>query len=307
MMPRRQFVKLASCAAAWFVAGCVTGNEKGEDEAGAQSVPHDTPPSAARPGRIYKSVKWGMVQVRGSVEAKFRVLKELGYDGVELESPTDLRPDEVRAATAATGLPVHGVVNARHWQIRLSSPDEAVRREGREILAQALRDAHAFGGDSVLLVPGRVEGADETHDDVWQRSIAEIRPVLPVASHLGVRVLIETVWNGFCEQPEQLRDYLDEINSPWVAAYLDLGNVQKFAPTEAWVRTLGARIVKLDIKDWGQQPGFCKIGDGDVNWSDVRTALSDIQFTGWCTAEVAGGGREELADIAARMDRVLGL
>jgi hypothetical protein len=37
----------------------------------------------------------------------------------------------------------------------------------------------------------------------------------------------------------------------------------------------------------------------------VRHALAEIGFSGWCTAEVAAGGREVLADIAQRMDRVL--
>ena len=181
------------------------------------------------------------------------------------------------------------------------------REKGRQILAQAIRDSHAVGGSSVLLVPGRVTGADETHDDVWNRSIPEIRQVLPLASRLGVRILIENVWNGFCETPEQLRDYLDALDSPWVGAYFDIGNVVKFSPSENWIRTLGHRIVKLDVKDWGQENGFCKIGDGDVNWTEVRKALAEIRFTGWCTAEVEGGDRARLVDVTRRMNEVLEL
>jgi hexulose-6-phosphate isomerase len=240
-----------------------------------------------------------------TVAEKFALCRDLGYDGMELVSPADFTAAEVRAASEATGLPVHGLVDMKHWEIRLSSPDAAVREQGVEILKQAIRDAHAFGGFSVLLVPGRVNGADENHDHVWQRSIPCIRQVLPLASQLGVHVLIENVWNGFCETAEQARDYLDEIDSPWVGQYFDIGNVRKFATSESWIETLGSRIVKLDVKDWGQSNGFCKIGDGDVNWPAVRKALDDIRFTGWCTAEVDGGPREVLADIAARMDRVL--
>ena len=256
-------------------------------------------------GRIYKSVKWGMIQAGGSVLDKFRLQKELGYDGMELVSPSDLNADEVRRASEDTGMPVHGLVDMKHWEIRLSSPDAAVRQQGVAILERCLRDCKAFGGSSVLLVPGRVSGSDETHDDVWKRSIVEIRKVLPLASKLGVWILIENVWNGFCETPEQMRDYLDEIASPWVGAYFDIGNCRKFGRSEEWIRTLGGRIVKLDVKDWGDTEGFCKIGDGDVDWPAVRQALAETGFSGWCTAEVSGGGREELADIARRMDRVL--
>ncbi|MEM8946314.1 MAG: sugar phosphate isomerase/epimerase family protein [Planctomycetota bacterium] len=249
-----------------------------------------------------------MIDLSGTVQEKFELCRDLGYDGIELVSPTDnLFADKVREASRETDMPVHGVVDMKHWQIRLSAPIEKQRKKGVEILQQAIRDAHAFGGDSVLLVPGKVTGTDESHDHVWHRSIAGIRQVLPLCSRLGVRVLIENVWNGFCETPEEFRDYLDEIGSPWVGAYFDIGNVVKFSPSENWIRVLRHRIVKLDIKDWGQANGFCKIGDGDVNWSAVRDALSEIDFAGWCTAEVTGGDRGRLEEISKRMDRVLAI
>jgi hexulose-6-phosphate isomerase len=37
-----------------------------------------------------------------------------------------------------------------------------------------------------------------------------------------------------------------------------------------------------------------------------RPALGAIGYDGWATSEVSGGGEAELADIAARMKRVLG-
>jgi len=256
--------------------------------------------------QLYKAVKWGMIEGAPTVLDHFKICKELGYDGMELISPADFSADEVRKASDATGLPVHGLVDMKHWDVRLSSPDAKVREEGVAILRQAILDCHAFGGFSVLLVPGRVNGADETHDHVWSRSIEGIRQVLPLASKLGVQVLIENVWNGFCETPEQLRDYLDEIANPWVASYFDIGNVVKFSPSQNWIRTLGARIVKLDVKEWSTEKGFdAKIGEGDVDWPAVRQALREIGFSGWCTAEVAGGDREWLADVAKRMDQVL--
>lgn len=250
------------------------------------------------------AVKWGMIEEGGTPVEKFKLCQDLGYDGMELISPNNPPVAELRAASTSTGMPIHGLVNDSHWKVRLSAPDQPTRDAGREILEQAIRDASAMGGHTVLLVPG-VVNAEATHEQVWQRSIAEIRKALPLASSLGIRVLIENVWNGFCEKPEQLRDYLDEIDSPWVGSYYDIGNSQKFSPSEDWIRVLGSRIVKLDVKDWGVSAGFCKIGEGDVDWPAVRDALAKINYTGWCTAEVAGGGRERLADIAYRMNKAL--
>src|SRR5204863_8856104 len=157
-------------------------------------------------GRIYKAVKWGMIAGSGTVLEKFQLQKELGYDGMELVSPWDGDADEVRGASEKTGMPVHALVDMKHWEIRLSAPDPTVREKGVAILEQSLRDAKAFGGSAVLLVPGKVTGKDETPDDVWNRSIPEIRKVLPLASKLGLRVCIEDVWNGFCQTPEEARD-----------------------------------------------------------------------------------------------------
>jgi L-ribulose-5-phosphate 3-epimerase len=304
---RRRFLQNSAGAMVGFGlagAGATCAFAAGSETVAARGT--STSDAASLAGRIYKAAKWQMIEVDGSLVDKFRLQKELGYDGMELISPFEFSAADVRAASEATGMPVHGVVDMKHWDIRLSSPDPNVRAEGVAFLEQSLRDAKAFGGDTVLLVPGRV-GAGESHQEVWDRSLAEVRKVLPLASKLGVRILIENVWNGFCETPEEYRDYVDAFESPWVGAYFDIGNCRKFGQSEDWVRTLGPRIVKLDCKDWSESGGFGKIGDGAVDWPAVRQALAEIEFTGWCTAEVQGGGRDELADIVARMNRVLQL
>ena len=253
----------------------------------------------ANRGKIFKSVKFG-----GRPNLKrLQRLKELGFDGVEGSAP-GMDIEGLRKACAEVGLPMHGVVYNKHWKQRLSSPDEATREVSRKGLEAAIRESKAVGGSSVLLVPGAVRGKDETHQHVWDRSIVEIRKVIPLASKLKIHVLIETVWNGFCYKPEQFRDYIDEIDSPWVKAYYDIGNMQKFAPSHEWVRILGKRSLKYDVKDWGKKNGFCALGQGDVDWKKVRAELAKIEFTGWVTREGSDGGDEKTAKL---MDELLDL
>ena len=171
-------------------------------------------------------------------------------------------------------------------------------------LAKAMKESKGVGCTSVLLVPGRVKGDQETHQDLWDRSIRQIRKLIPLAEELRVHILIETVWNGFCCQPEQFRDYIDEIESPWVQAYFDIGNMQKFAPSHEWIRILGKRTLKLDVKDWGSKNGFCPLGQGDVDWKKVRQELEKIEFAGWATREGNDGGLENTVKL---MDQFLGL
>ena len=266
------------------------------------------------PNRILKSIKFGMFGEKISTVEKFKVLKEIGYDGVELNSPGGVNKDEALSASRETGLPIHGVVDSIHWGVRLSSPDKATRAEGLQGLKTALRDTSKVGGSAVLLVPGAVRDAkNENHQQVWERSIEQIHLAIPMAARLGIHILIENVWNGFLYNPkgddkqsaDLLAKYIDEINSPWVGSYFDIGNHQRFGKPAEWIRTLGKRIVKLDVKDWGKSNGFCKIGDGDVDWPDVRNALEEIEFTGWSTAEVGGGNRTRIKEIHDRMNKHL--
>lgn len=291
-MKRRLFLQSGALAG----AGLMAARAPGFAQAGNASQNR----AGANRGLIFKAVKGGA----SVTPQQLAELKRLGFDGIEGSAPGIEDAAALREMVAAAGLRMHGVVDSVHWKQRLSSADAAEREAGRVALEQALRDARAVGGSSVLLVVGKVTGDNETHDHVRDRSIAEIRKVLPVAGETGVRILVETVWNGFCESPESFRDYLDEIGSPWVGAYFDIGNMQKFAPAPDWIRTLGSRIVKLDIKDWGAGNGFCKLGEGDVDWAGVRRALAEIRFTGWATREGSDGS---LAETARLMDELLDL
>ena len=103
-MNRREFLNLAvSAAAGASVAG---------SRAGAAA-------DARRPLR--KAVNLGMVKTDGSTLEKFKLLKELGFDGVELNRPGGPPADEILQARDATGLAVADrldgeSLNEIHWQ-----------------------------------------------------------------------------------------------------------------------------------------------------------------------------------------------
>jgi len=266
------------------------------------------------PLQLRFAVNLAMVNIDAPLVEKFRLLQSLGFDGVEIDAPGGPDAKEIRDATQITGVAAHSVVDSIHWNVRLSDPDPAVREKGRLGLEAAIRDCKAYGGSGVLLVPGVVANKDtENQQQVWDRSIEQIHKALPVAAELGVHILIENVWNGFCydssggndQSADRLAAYIDAIASPWVGSYFDIGNHQRYAQPAKWIRTLGRRVTKCHVKDWAVKNSWQDIGKGDVDWPAVRSALRDIGFTGWCTAEVGGGGEDRLREIKAQMDRVL--
>jgi L-ribulose-5-phosphate 3-epimerase len=260
--------------------------------------------------KLKKAVKIGMVRAGETLLDKFRLLKELGFDGVELDAPSGVTVEEARRCIGETGVEVPGVVDSVHWKQRLSDPSEEVRAKGLEALREAFKFCKEIGGTSVLLVPGQVT-PDATYEQCWERSIAEIKKAVPQAEDLGIEILIENVWNDFLTDPKEMARFIDACGSKIVGAHFDTGNTVRYSAPHEWVPILGARIKKLDIKDYKRPAdgnlaaGFqAKLLEGDVHWPRVMAELRKIGYAGWGTAEIQGGGREWLTDVAARMDKI---
>jgi hexulose-6-phosphate isomerase len=298
-MQRREFLKksagamaLAALAPSSFMAGEST--------------------SAKRP--IRKAIMWGTVGVKGSVAEKMKVVKEAGFEGVEMNS--HMNQDEVMRARDEAGLIIPSVCGAQHWDKPLSHPDPKVRQEGLEALKQTLRDAKRYGASSVLLVPA-VVNKEVSYGDAYTRSQAEIRKAVPLAEELGVKIAVENVWNQFLLSPLEAARYVDEFNSPAVGWHFDVGNVINYGWPEQWVRILGKRIQKLHIKEFSRKrrdkeglwKGFdVPLLEGDDDWPAVMKALDDVGYSGWAMTEQGGGDTPEgLADLATRLGRILAL
>lgn len=268
--------------------------------------------AARRSPVLRKALKYGMIQPGSTVLEKFRIAKACGFEGVEMDSPGGPPADEVLAAKEATGIEVPGVVDSVHWRQTLGDPDPAVRRAGLDGLLQAIRDCRAYGGGSVLLVPA-VVNEQISYEDAYHRSQHEVRKAIPLAEELGVKIAFENVWNQFLLSPIEAARYVDEFGSPVVGWHFDIGNIVNFGWPEHWIRTLGPRIFRLDVKEYSRKKrndeglwkGFAvEIGEGDCGWDRVMRALDEIGYTGWAAAEVGGGDEARLTDIAQRMDRV---
>lgn len=292
-MSRRDLFALSATAA---LASSLPGNRR------------ERPVTPPRRG-FRKAVKIGMVEQGATLAEKFAILRDAGFDGVELDSPSGLAHDEVLAAKAKTGLEIPGVVDSVHWSKPFSDPDPAVRQEGRKALETALRDAHAFGCSSVLVVPAVVQ-KKVSYLEAWQRSQAELRQLVPLAAELKVQIAIENVWNKFLLGPTELARYVDELASPWVGVHFDAGNLVTFGYPEHWVPILGKRILKVDVKEFvrgraGGQGFDAKLNEGDTDWPAVVSALKAIGYDGWFTAEMNGGNAAYLTDLGKRMDAFL--
>jgi hexulose-6-phosphate isomerase len=269
------------------------------------------PRAAAAAGGMKKAVYISMLPKELPYPERFQLAKDVGFEGIEIGTITDPAvAAEIKEASAKTGLVIHSVMNADHWKYPLSSADPEVVSKSVAGMEVSLRNAKLWGADTVLLVPA-VVNPETSYKDAWTRSQRVVKErILPLARELKVVIGMEEVWNKFLLSPLEMASYVDEFASPWVKAYLDVGNMVFYGYPQDWARTLGKRIQRVHIKDFkvdrGKGQFFWKnIGEGDVDWPEVRKALGEVGYDGWVTTEIEGGDAVYLKDVVARFDRFL--
>ena len=274
--------------------------------AGAAMVATTSPAAEGSPNPWKKAYMYGGLK-KGMVLAQFEFLKEAGFEGVELISPNNIDASEIVAARDKTGLIIHGVSGARHWQDPLSSPDPAVVARGLAAIRQEFLDCKAYGGTTVLVVPAVVT-KEVSYRDAYKRSQDNIRKLLPDAERSGIKIAIEEVWNKFLLSPVEFARYIDEFDSPWVGAYFDVGNVVEYGYPQEWIHELGKRILKIHIKEYAKPKRFdYALGEGEIDWSAVRQALLDVGYRGWISAEVPFRDLDGMKDVVKRMNKLFQL
>jgi len=298
MSDRRAFLKSIAAAA---VAGAVQPAE------GAQSSPVQKPATAT----IRKSTLISMLPRQLSYADRFAMAREAGFEAIEMQTITkDDEAAEIKEASKKTGLRIHSVMNSDHWRLPISSSNPEVVSGSVKGMEASIRNAALWGADAVLLVPAVVD-ATTSYRDAWTRSQQVIRQrLVPMARDMKVIIAVEEVWNKFLLSPIEFAKYVDEFDSPWVRAYFDVGNVVIYAFPQDWIRTLGPRIVKVHLKDFkfDRRNGsfsWPNMGEGDIDWPEVRRAFADIKYSGYMTTELSGGDAAYLKDLSTRVDRFL--
>jgi hexulose-6-phosphate isomerase len=240
-----------------------------------------------------------------SVRESMALAKKAGYDGIELalnetgECGLDSTPSElaeIRAYSEEIGLPVHSVATGLYWSYPFTADDEAVREKGIYIAEKQLEMAKALGAEAILIVPGAVGVSFVpgfkvvSYDAAYDRSLAAFKRLKAKAEALRVCIGIENVWNQFLLSPLETRDFIDKLDSPYIGAYFDVGNVLATGYPEQWINILGKRICKVHFKDYrrgaGGLHGFVDLLSGDVDWPAVMDAFKAVGYDGWATAEM---------------------
>jgi hexulose-6-phosphate isomerase len=222
---------------------------------------------------------------------------------------------ELAGLLRAFGIRLSSLASGVGWKYPITAPDRSIAAKGVEAIKRSMQIAKWLGTDTLLVVPGGV-GADfiagfqgTTYDSAYRKALAELLALKPFAEEIGITLAIENVWNKFLLSPLEFRDFLDAVDSPYVKAYFDVGNVVLTGYPEQWIRILGPRIARVHFKDFkrslGTLDGFCPLLEGDVDFPAVMNALAGVGYDGPVTAEYIDA-EDQLSAISSAMDHILG-
>lgn len=168
-----------------------------------------------------------------------------------------------------------------------------------EYLANTLRFCAEADIPHVVIHPGC--RTDNTREEFFESNVALYRSLIPYAEETGVTVLVENVGNYFDSyffyNGQDLRQLLDEVNHPLVAACWDIGHANHFDRKHAnpydSITALGDKLLAIHAHDnvgfftdaarqkrmdLHTMPYFSIFAG--VNWDAVLQALKDIHYRG---------------------------
>jgi L-ribulose-5-phosphate 3-epimerase len=264
--------------------------------------------------------QWSFPQAKRISEC-IKLAKEADYEGIELAlaetgelsiESTAREIGQIKQILADTGMEITSLASGLGWTYQLTSNDKQNREQAIEIIKRQLEAAAQLGADTILVVPGVVEAV--AYDEAYDNALEALVKLSETAASCKVTIGVENVWNKFLLSPLEMRDFLDEVDSSYVGAYFDVGNVLLTGYPEHWIKILNKRIKKVHFKDYRREAaglaGFVDLLAGDVNYPAVIDALKNIGYTGYVIAEMIPPytyySEQTIFNTSRSMDAILG-
>jgi len=236
------------------------------------------PTHDARAATLRPAIKYDMIDIPGDVATRFALARSLGFEGVEIDSPSNLSMAEIAAASKATGIVVHGVIDSIHWTTRFSDPDPAVRARAVDALRGAIESiCRAVAGPVIPLEVVAMEPPCQAYDP---------------AAFAGLKLGSNSIGTLGLISAATLKDF--GIETPVVAAELHLESLLSFYPPRTHLTPLPAfPAIERDLS--------LIVGES-VTWASVAEALSGAHvqrleatnFVGTYRGAQVGAGKKSL-------------
>ena len=235
-------------------------------------------------------------------DATFAMLKDAGFDGVEIPI-FDREVDkyaELGKRLDALGLE-RIAVGARGSDDNPISADPAVRAEAVAAMRANLDSAAALGASLIcgpLHAPlGVFSGAPPTAEEK-ARSVAYLQEVAPYAEERGVTIALESL--------SRFEMYLTNIAADLAALVREVDHSHcrmMYDTYHAHIEEKDVRAALQECKDvlvhvHASENDRSTPGAGQVDWETTFATLGDIGYDGWMSIEAFGSAAPEFAGAA---------
>lgn len=248
-------------------------------------------------------------------------IRDAGFDAVELSFN---KKGELSFDTSYTtlqtlhdkferiGIEISSISTLMLNEYSITAKNQDEREYALKIVNRMLEIANLMRIPTVQISPGKVD-FDNNYKAVYERSLEECGKLANRAEELGVTLVIENDWNKFLLSPLEFRNFLDQIDSKYLAACLDTRNTYLNGYPHHWIEVLEKKIKKIHLTDLRKIRNvfteFCDIGDGDIDLCGAVKELKKIHYDGYATIEVFHRKNDitenRLQELSGRLDRLL--
>ena len=220
-------------------------------------------------------------------------------DGDEWNAPGwEALAESRRAFADANGI----VFNQAHAPFGFNWANETIKKEKADPrVERSIKIAAMLGASSIIVHPLHWFPFKGHEEEIRKINLEYYRSLIPVARDCGIRIAFENMWqkevkrkcisDDVGSRAADLASYIDEIDSEWVVACLDVGHCSLVGEeAEDAIRVLGHdRLKALHVHDNDYQGDRHTLpGLGMMNWDNIMQALADIDYTGEFTYEADG-------------------
>lgn len=227
-------------------------------------------------------------------EEKIKLARDAGFDGIEIISYRN-KDDffRIKDITQKIGIEITSILDLDYGKYPLSSSNLEIRNIALNNYINDLKFASLINVNTVLCVPAIVD-ENNTYESAYSISFDQMKILAEYAEKYKTTIAIENVWNKFLLSPIEFVDYIDKINSDFVKAYFDCGNICLYGYPHHWIKSLGKRrISKIHVKGFNNYPktiGFPKTLSSDVPWNECIEALNSIEYQDYLIVEIKDDG-----------------
>ena len=179
------------------------------------------------------------IPVGKSFPEMFSIAKECGFDRLEISiDETDWRLErlewdeskqrELGMLSRSMDAPLLTMCLSGHRKYPFGSHDSETRARSLDIMEKAVRFADN-AGIAVIQLAGYDVYYEEGDEETRKWFAENLRKAVHMASKAGVVLAFETMETPFMDTVQKSMKYVNEIGSPWLGVYPDIGNLKNAA------------------------------------------------------------------------------